>query len=75
MYPLASYSSYAPERWPLIACKSQKNKEYGNLVVGPKTQYPIINFIMATGILSQEYAGRIRKIEETSGGQGRHWHT
>jgi ribonuclease HI len=53
--------AYAHERWPLISGKSQKNKEYGNLVGRPKNAIPIIDFIQATQRLSQEYAGRIRE--------------
>jgi hypothetical protein len=53
--------AYAHERWPLISGKSQKNKEYRNLVGRPKNAIPIIDFIQAMQRLSQEYAGQIRE--------------
>ena len=62
--------AYAHERWPLITGKSPKNKEYGKLVGGPKNALPIINYIMATGRLSQEYAGRTRDIGEAGTRRG-----
>lgn len=66
---------YAYERWPLIAGKSMKNREYGKLLGNSQNAKPIINFIMATGRFSQEYVGRIRIIgeEEIRHGETGHW--
>ncbi|KAF8259347.1 hypothetical protein EI94DRAFT_1616291, partial [Lactarius quietus] len=46
--------AYAHERWPLIAGKSQMNKEYAKLLGDSKNAIPLITFIQATGRFMQE---------------------
>ena len=44
---------YAHEQWPLITGKSQKNREYANLISNAKNAIPIIDYIQATGRFTQ----------------------
>ena len=55
---------YAHERWPLISGKSEKNKEYGQLIGRPKNAQDIVKYILATGRLSQKYTDQIRSTGE-----------
>jgi ribonuclease HI len=55
---------YAHERWPLLAGKSSKMKQYANLVGDAKNTIPIIDFIQAMGRFEQESRQRAAGGEE-----------
>ncbi|KAF8274721.1 hypothetical protein EI94DRAFT_1512188, partial [Lactarius quietus] len=52
---LLNCPTYTPERWPLIAWKSPKEKEFANLLCEAKNAVQIVNFIQATGRFIQSY--------------------
>ena len=61
---------YAHERWPLMARKSSKNREYANLIRSNKNPIPIIDYIQATGQLLLDGKGEDRKAGHKGGEAG-----
>ena len=61
--------AYAHERWPLIAGKSQKKKEFAYILGNEKDAIPLIDFIQATGRFRQET--RIRESKSREAGDTR----
>jgi hypothetical protein len=62
--------SYAHERWPLIAGKSLKNREYGRTIGRAQNAKLIIKFIMAAGRFSQEYTRRVGDVGKAGAKHG-----
>src|SRR6266404_4473320 len=56
--------TYSHERWPLIAGKSHKDREFSKLIGNTKNAIPLFNYIQAIGRFVQENARRSEERRE-----------